>query len=188
MDVDDGLVSFDGTGQVFAGAAERWDIRADGLTWTNGHRLVAQNFLASTLRRMNPDAASEKGCYIDLRWALSLAVDSAVLKDKIVRYHCGQSGGDFAVPETHLAYMRPSAKPGYNWVKPDNESAMDLAGKIADPVARDARLPRAKKTLLDDYIFAPFSIVLVRHLVKPGGGGWAGFAARYNNSQFQAWH
>ena len=92
--------------------------------------------------------------------------------------------GDFAGPETFLAYMRPSAEPGYNWVKPEYDAAMDAAGKIADPAARYEALARAEKILLDDYIFAPLSIVPVRHLVKPTVGGWASSAAGYNNSQF----
>ena len=92
--------------------------------------------------------------------------------------------GDFAGPETFLAYMRPSAEPGYNWVKPDYDAAMDVAGKIADPALRYEALARAEKILLDDYIFAPLSIVPVRHLVKPSVGGWASSAAGYNNSQF----
>ena len=92
--------------------------------------------------------------------------------------------GDFAGPETFLAYMRPSAEPGYNWVKPEYDAAMDVAGKIADPGLRYEALAKAEKILLDDYIFAPISIVPNRHLVKPGVTGWAASAAGYNNSQF----
>ena len=92
--------------------------------------------------------------------------------------------GDFAGPETFLAYMRPSAEPGYKWVKPEYDAAMDVAGKIADPGLRYEALAKAEKILLDDYIFAPISIVPNRHLVKPGVTGWAASAAGYNNSQF----
>ena len=92
--------------------------------------------------------------------------------------------GDFAGPETFLAYQRPSSEPGYNWVKPEYDAAMDVAAKIADRPARYEALAKAEKILLDDYIFAPISIVPNRHLVKPTVHGWAASAAGYNNSQF----
>ncbi len=92
--------------------------------------------------------------------------------------------GDFAGPETFLSYMRPSAEPGYNWVKPEYDAAMDVAAAIADPAKRYEALAAAEKILLDDYIFAPISIVPNRHLVKPTVHGWAASAAGYNNSQF----
>ncbi len=92
--------------------------------------------------------------------------------------------GDFAGPETFLSYQRPSAEPGYNWVKPEYDAAMDVAAKIADLPARYEALAKAEKILLDDYIFAPISIVPNRHLVKPTVHGWAASAAGYNNSQF----
>ncbi len=92
--------------------------------------------------------------------------------------------GDFAGPETFLAYMRPSSEPGYNWVKPEYDAAMDAASAIADPAARFVALAAAEKILLDDYIFAPISIVPSRHLVKPAVHGWAPSVAGYNNSQF----
>ena len=60
---------------------------------------------------------------------------------------------------------------------------MDAAAAIADPMKRYEALAMAEKILLDDYIFAPISIVPGRHLVKPGHG-WAASAAGYNNSQF----
>lgn len=92
--------------------------------------------------------------------------------------------GDFAGPETFLSYMRPSTEPGYNWVKPEYDAAMDEAAQFTDQPSRYAALAKAEKILLDDYIFAPISIVPVRHLVKPTVHGWAASAAGYNNSQF----
>ena len=73
MDAYEGLVNFDGTGKVIPGAAETWDVSAggltytfhlrDGLKWSNGDPLVAQDFINGMLRTMNPDTASEKGYY-----------------------------------------------------------------------------------------------------------------------------
>lgn len=92
--------------------------------------------------------------------------------------------GDFAGPETFLAYMRPSAEPGYNWVKPEYDAAMDVAAKIPDLASRYEALAKAEKILLDDYIFAPLAIMPQRHLVKPSVHGWGASPAGYNNSQF----
>ena len=73
QDVYEGLVNFDGTGKVIPGVAKSWDISADGLTytfhlrdglkWSNGDPLVAQDCINGILRTLNPDTASEKGYY-----------------------------------------------------------------------------------------------------------------------------
>ena len=97
---------------------------------------------------------------------------------------CRRSGGRFRRAGNVPGYMRPSAEPGYNWVKPEYDAAMDAAAAIADPMKRYEALAPAEKILLDDYIFAPISIVPGRHLVKPGVHGWAASAAGYNNTQF----
>lgn len=92
--------------------------------------------------------------------------------------------GDFAGPETFLSYMRPSAEPGYGWVKPEYDAAMDVAAVIPDKAARYAALAAAEKILLDDYIFAPIAIEPYRHLVKPNVKGFEPSVAGYHNSQF----
>jgi oligopeptide transport system substrate-binding protein len=92
--------------------------------------------------------------------------------------------GDFAGAETFLAYMRPSTEPGYNWVKPEFDAAMDAAAAIPDPAKRNEALAAAEKILLDDYIFAPAAIFPTRHLIKPTVHGWETSVAGYNNSQF----
>ena len=48
--------------------------------------------------------------------------------------------GDFAGAETFLAYMRPSAEAGYNWVKPEFDAAMDAAAIIPDKPSRNKAL------------------------------------------------
>lgn len=92
--------------------------------------------------------------------------------------------GDFAGPETFLSYMRPSAEPGYDWVKPEYDAAMDEAAQQPDKATRYPALAKAEKILLDDYIFAPISIEPYRHLVKPNVKGFGSSAAGYHNSQF----
>ncbi len=92
--------------------------------------------------------------------------------------------GDFAGAETFLSYMRPSAEPGYNWVKPEYDAAMDAASVFGEKAPRNAALAVAEKILLDDYIFAPIAIFPSRHLIKPSIKGWSDSVAGYNNTQF----
>jgi oligopeptide transport system substrate-binding protein len=73
MDVYEGLVNFDAAGKIIGGAAESWEASADGKTytfhlrdglkWSNGDPLVAQDFVNGVLRTLNPDTISEKGYY-----------------------------------------------------------------------------------------------------------------------------
>ncbi len=92
--------------------------------------------------------------------------------------------GDFAGAETFLSYMRPSAEPGYNWVKPEYDAAMDAASVFGEKGPRNEALALAEKILLDDYIFAPVAIFPSRHLIKPNIKGWSDSPAGYNNTQF----
>ena len=94
--------------------------------------------------------------------------------------------GDFAGAETFLSYMRPSAEPGYNWVKPEFDAQMDVAAGMAERPARNIELAKAEKILLDDVIFAPLAVEPVRHLVSPHVKGWSDSIAGYNNSQWMS--
>jgi oligopeptide transport system substrate-binding protein len=95
-DAYEGLVNFDPTGKIIPGAAESWDVSADGKTytfhlreglkWSNGDPLVAQDFVNGVLRTLNPDTVSEKGYYfystIQIKGAGALA--NAETKDPAV--------------------------------------------------------------------------------------------------------
>ncbi|THD85615.1 peptide ABC transporter substrate-binding protein [Aliigemmobacter aestuarii] len=86
-DAYEGLVNFDGEGKVIPGAAESWEVSEDGKTytfrlreglkWSNGDPLVAQQFVDGILRTLNPETASEKGYYfysvIQIKGAEALA-------------------------------------------------------------------------------------------------------------------
>ncbi len=72
-DAYEGLITYSSDGTVIPGAAESWDVSADGkiytfhlrdgLKWSNGEPLVAQDFVNGALRTLNPETASEKGYY-----------------------------------------------------------------------------------------------------------------------------
>ncbi len=92
--------------------------------------------------------------------------------------------GDFAGAETFLAYMRPSAEPGYNWVKPEYDAQMDVAAGMPDAASRNAELAKAEKILLDDVIFAPLAKEPLRRLISPKVKGYVPSVTDYVNSQF----
>lgn len=69
-DLYEGLVANDAGGAVIPGAAEKWDISDDGLTytfhlrdglkWSNGDPLKAQDFVDGIVRTIDPNTASDK--------------------------------------------------------------------------------------------------------------------------------
>ena len=69
-DMYEGLVTPGADGEPIPGAAEKWDIADDGLTytfhlrdglkWSNGEPLAAQAFVDSVARTLDPNTASEK--------------------------------------------------------------------------------------------------------------------------------
>jgi len=73
-DLYEGLVGLDAAGKPVPGAAESWDISADGLTytfhlrdglkWSNGDPLVAQDFVNGAERQENPELSSYKAYYL----------------------------------------------------------------------------------------------------------------------------
>ena len=68
MDLYEGLVTFAADGTIVPGMAERWEVAADGLTWTfylraelrwsNGEALTAAQFVASMQRALDPETAA----------------------------------------------------------------------------------------------------------------------------------
>jgi oligopeptide transport system substrate-binding protein len=84
-DLYEGLVGLDAAGNPAPGAAESWDVSADGLTytfhlreglkWSNGDPLVAQDFVNGAERQTNPATASEKAYYLYTQVPISGAGD-----------------------------------------------------------------------------------------------------------------
>lgn len=71
-DAYEGLVNYNGY-DILPGAAESWDVSEDGLTytfnlreglvWSNGDPLVAQDYVDGLMRTLLPDTGSERGYY-----------------------------------------------------------------------------------------------------------------------------
>ncbi|WP_119304567.1 peptide ABC transporter substrate-binding protein [Dongia deserti] len=72
-DMYEGLVASDAKAEIGPGAAEKWEVSDDGLTWTfhlrdglkwsNGDPLVAQDFVNGVIRQLDPKTASPRAYY-----------------------------------------------------------------------------------------------------------------------------
>jgi len=84
-DLYEGLVGLDAAGKPIPGAAASWEISADGLTytfhlrdglkWSNGDPLVAQDFVNGAERQLNQKTASYKAYYLYTQLPLTNAAD-----------------------------------------------------------------------------------------------------------------
>ena len=73
MDAYEGLITFGPKGEIVPGAAESWEVSEDGKTytfrlreglkWSNGDPLVAQDFVNGVMRTLDPATVSDKGYY-----------------------------------------------------------------------------------------------------------------------------
>jgi oligopeptide transport system substrate-binding protein len=94
--------------------------------------------------------------------------------------------GDFAGPETFLAYMDPRAEAGYNWKSPEYEALYDKAMAITDQAERWKVLAQAEKLLLDSYLTAPIAAAPSRSLVRSSVKGWVDNPAGWHGTQFMS--
>ncbi|HNB27591.1 MAG TPA: ABC transporter substrate-binding protein, partial [Alphaproteobacteria bacterium] len=72
-DIFEGLTAGNEKGEMVPGAAEKWESSDDGLTWTfhlrdglkwsNGDPLVAQDFVNGVIRQLDPKTASPRAYY-----------------------------------------------------------------------------------------------------------------------------
>ena len=86
----EGLLSRDATGRSIPGAAQSWDISADGLVYTfhlrpdlkysNGEPIVAGDFVYGLRRLVDPATGSENGLEVDAV-ANALEIESGKIKD-----------------------------------------------------------------------------------------------------------
>jgi len=91
-DLYEGLTAYDAAGNIIPGAAEKWDLSADGLTytfhlrdglkWSNGDPLVAQDFVNSIIRILDPATASQKNYIFSSTLSVTGAADFMAGKNK----------------------------------------------------------------------------------------------------------
>jgi len=94
--------------------------------------------------------------------------------------------GDFAGPETFLAYMDPRAEAGYNWKSPEYEALYDKAMAITDQAERYKVLAQAEKVLLDSYLTAPVAAAPARSMVRSNVKGWVDNPAGWHGTQWMS--
>jgi oligopeptide transport system substrate-binding protein len=94
--------------------------------------------------------------------------------------------GDFAGPETFLAYMDPRADAGYHWKSEEFEKLYDQAVAITDQAARYKVLAQAEKVLLDSYLTAPVSAAPQRNIVRSNVKGWVDNPTGWHGTQFMS--
>ncbi|HET6618901.1 MAG TPA: peptide ABC transporter substrate-binding protein [Dongiaceae bacterium] len=156
---------------------------------TKGRQLLADagfgpdNPLKVTIETSSDNTAKKLAEGVALMWKQNLGVDAKVNAQEFQAWmNTFYSGGwdvlndnligDMPGPESHLAYMRPSAESGYNWKSPAFESLMDEASQQASIEERYKILAQAEKVLLDYYLVTPLDVTTSRHLVKPTVKGW----------------
>jgi oligopeptide transport system substrate-binding protein len=94
--------------------------------------------------------------------------------------------GDYAGPETFLAYMDPRAEAGYHWESKDYEAAYDKAMTITDKAERYKVAAEAEKILLDSYLLAPVAAAPNRSMVRSDIKGWVDNAAGWHGTQYMS--
>ena len=92
--------------------------------------------------------------------------------------------GDFAGPETFLAYIDPRAGAGYNWESKEYEELWDKAAGITDQAERWKVLAQAEKLWLDSGIGTPIAAAPSRSLVAAKVKGWSDNPAGFHGTRF----
>lgn len=146
-DMYEGLASYDSKGDMVPAAAEKWDVSDDGLTWTfhlrdglkwsNGDPLVAQDYVNSVIRTIDPATASDKSYYFSSTLQVVGAGDFTAGKTKDAAT-VGVSAPDektlvikLLSPQPNMLYlmgsfhMPPLHKPSFDkfggdFIKPEN--------------------------------------------------------------------
>lgn len=146
-DLYEGLTDYDPAGNVIPGAAKSWDLSSDGLTytfhlrdglkWSNGDPLVAQDFVNGIIRTLDPATASQKNYIFSSTLSVTGAADFMAGKNKDPK-SVGVSAPDdktvivkldkpapYALAYFYSFYAPPLHKPsldkyGKDFVKPEN--------------------------------------------------------------------
>ena len=143
------------------------------------------NPLKVTIESTTDNTAKKMAEGVALMWKQYLGVDAKVNAQEFQAWMDSFYAGGWDVlndnlvgempgPESHLAYMRPSAESGYNWKNDEYEALMDKAGLQSSVEERYKIMAQAEKVLLDYYLVTPLDTTTQRHLVKPWVKGWEG--------------
>jgi oligopeptide transport system substrate-binding protein len=138
--------------------------------------------LSFTIASSNDDTQKKIAETIALMWRKTLGVDAKVnAQERDAWLDTFNSGkwqvfnddlvGDFAGPETFLAYIDPRGDV-YHWESKEFEDTWDKAMLISDKQQRYAMLAQAEKIFLDQYSSAPLDAAPSRDLVSNKIGGY----------------
>ncbi len=147
-DMYEGLIAGDAKGEMGEGAAKKWEVSDDGLTWTfhlrdglkwsNGDPLVAQDFVNGVIRQLDPKTASPRAYYFSSLVPLVGGQEFIDAADKGDPKTVGISAPDdktivmkLKAPQPNMLYLTesyhipPLHKPsfdkfGENFIKPEN--------------------------------------------------------------------
>ncbi|HVJ32936.1 MAG TPA: peptide ABC transporter substrate-binding protein [Terriglobia bacterium] len=146
-DLYEGLTAYDAAGNIIPGAAKSWDLSPDGLTytfhlrdglkWSNGDPLVAQDFVNSVIRILDPATASQKNYVFSSTISITGAADFMGGKNKDPKSVAVSAPDEktvvvkldkpapYALNYFYSFYCPPLHKPsldkfGKDWVKPGN--------------------------------------------------------------------
>ncbi|MES1153249.1 MAG: peptide ABC transporter substrate-binding protein [Dongia sp.] len=138
-DLYEGLVGLDAAGKPIPGAAASWDISADGLTytfhlrdglkWSNGDPLVAQDFVNGAERQLNSKTASYKAYYLFTQLPLTNGADYN--GDKLTDFSkVGINAPDPKTVVLHLDSPNPYALQllNYYYISPLHKPSLDAYG------------------------------------------------------------
>ena len=138
-DMYEGLTALDQKGDVIPGAAEKWEMSDDGLTytfhlrdglkWSNGDPLVAQDFVNGAERQLNQKTASYKAYYLYTQLPLTNAADYN--GQKITDFtKVGINAPDPKTVVLHLDSPNPYALQllNYYYISPLHKPSLDAYG------------------------------------------------------------
>ncbi|MBL8711224.1 MAG: peptide ABC transporter substrate-binding protein [Rhodospirillaceae bacterium] len=155
------------------------------------------NVLALSIESSNNDAYKKIAETAAVMWKQTLGVEAKVnAQDRdswLAAFNDGNWQvfndnlvGDFAGPETFLAYMDPRAEAGYGWQSPEYEAAYDKAMSTEDQAERYKLLAEAERALLDTYLVIPLSSSPSRALVNSRVSGWVDNPAGWHSTKYMS--
>lgn len=154
----------------------------------------ADNPLSLTIESSNNDAYKKMAETAAVMWKQTLGVDAKVnAQDRDAWLAAFNAGtwqvfmdnlvGDFAGPETYLAYIDPRAEAGYNWQSEEYQQLYDQAMSTPDQAGRYKLLAEAEMLFLNTYITVPLGSAPNRSLINPRVKGWVENPAGWHSTK-----